>query len=312
MKYLAINLYENPRILYKYFPLSKDFAVRQKKDEKMLGLTFTPNLKREEASQVGEVVDKWKLIALDGYIFYTSPQFFNDPFDTPLPNAPEIVPTIDERRSILAEFSSVLKLKREETDRLIFSDNFDRALGIVLEGRISDHYLCEKLLKTIKMGKIAYKEQIAIACFSEINNSKLMWAHYAGSYSGFCIEYDFSKSNDKSFLKGIAKVQYTDDMPRIEQYDDYGEYKSEIILTKAECWTYEREWRSRKIADYSMWKLQIYPIIGASNYMTSIYLGCNMPVDYQNLIINHYQSSDVKVYRMKLCDDKFDMYFEQC
>ena len=81
------------------------------------------------------------------------------------------------------------------------------------------------------------------------------------------------KSNDKSFLKGIAKVQYTDDMPRIEQYDDYGEYKSEIILTKAECWTYEREWRSRKIADYSMWKLQIYPIIGASNYMTSIYLG---------------------------------------
>ena len=84
MKYLAINIDENPRILYKYFPLSKDFAVRQKKDEKMLGLTFTPNLKREEASQVGEVVDKWKLIALDGYIFYTSPQFFNDPFDTPL------------------------------------------------------------------------------------------------------------------------------------------------------------------------------------------------------------------------------------
>ena len=35
-----------------------------------------------------------------------------------------------------------------------------------------------------------------------------------------------------------------------------------------------------------------------------------MPVDYQNLIINHYQSSDVKVYRMKLCDDKFDMFFE--
>lgn len=45
---------------------------------------------------------------------------------------------------------------------------------------------------------------------------------------------------------------------------------------------------------------------------TAIYLGCNMPDEYQKVIIDHYRNTEVKVFQMKLCDDKFDMYFEQC
>lgn len=43
------------------------------------------------------------------------------------------------------------------------------------------------LLKKIMQYKISYKEEIVISCFSEVNNSKLMWAHYADGYSGLCI-----------------------------------------------------------------------------------------------------------------------------
>lgn len=164
----------------------------------------------------------------------------------------------------------------------------------------------------MKRNRTSYKEEIAITCFSEINDSQLMWAHYAGSYSGFCIEYDFSKSYDQAFLRGIAKVEYTNEKPCIDQFDNISEYKSKIILTKSECWSYEKEWRSTKIGEYAMWKSKGYPIIGAINCITAIYLGCNMPKEYQNEIIDHYKNTDVKVFRMILCDDKFDMYFEQC
>ena len=145
-----------------------------------------------------------------------------------------------------------------------------------------------------------------------MNNSKLMWAHYADGYSGLCIEYDFAKSKDKAFLEGIAKVEYTNKKPCVEQFENEEEYVSRTILTKSECWSYEREWRSRKIGEYSMWKSKSYPIIKVKDYITAIYLGCNMPYEYQNEIIKQYKNTGVKVFKMVLCEDIYDMYFEQC
>ena len=312
MNYLVTNLYDNPRKLYKYFPISKEYAIKVVDNGKYVGLMFAPNLSREDASSVGKVIDKWRAIALDGYIFYTSPQFFNDPFDTLLPKAPEIVPPLEERKYIIDVLRRAVTIKKDEVDRLLYSDDFDRALRIVLDSRHYDRSISEEIFKAYKMDRIPYKEEVAITCFSEVNNEQLMWAHYAGSYSGFCIEYDFSKSCDSAFLRGTAKVEYTNEKPCKDQFDDMGEYESKVMLTKSECWSYEKEWRSRKIAEYGLWKSKIYPIIDAHSCITAIYLGCNMPDEYQKVILDHYRNTEVKVFQMKLCDDKFDMYFEQC
>lgn len=78
---MLIILYDNPRKLYKYYPLPKEYAVKLADEEEGTDiLMFTPNLSREDASSIGEVIDKWRAIALDGYIFYTSPQFFRVEF----------------------------------------------------------------------------------------------------------------------------------------------------------------------------------------------------------------------------------------
>lgn len=63
-------------------------------------------------------------------------------------------------------------------------------MRIVLDSRHYDRSISEEIFKAYKMDRIPYKEEVAITCFSEVNNEQLMWAHYAGSYSGFCIEYD--------------------------------------------------------------------------------------------------------------------------
>ncbi|MBD5534386.1 MAG: DUF2971 domain-containing protein [Lachnospiraceae bacterium] len=278
---MSINLYEHPRKLYKYFPLSKDFAVKMFADN-IVGLMFTPNLQRKEAEKIGKVIDKWRLNVIDGYIFYTSPQFFNDPFDTALPDAPEIVPTKEKRNEIIKELKRIVFIKKDEIDRLLYSEDFDRALRIVLEKISIDKHTKDE-----------------------------MWAHYAGSYKGFCIEYDFGQSYDISFQRGIGKVEYTSEKPTQEQFDDFDAYKSKVLLTKSECWSYEKEWRSIIVVEYFAWKNKMYPIIELKNYITAIYLGCNMPEDIQKEIVKAYKNTEVKVYKMKLYDNKFGFYFEQ-
>ena len=176
MNYLVTNLYDNPRKLYKYFPISKEYAIKVVDNGKYVGLMFAPNLSREDASSVGKVIDKWRAIALDGYIFYTSPQFFNDPFDTLLPKAPEIVPPLEERKYIIDVLRRAVTIKKDEVDRLLYSDDFDRALRIVLDSRHYDRSISEEIFKAYKMDRIPYKEEVAITCFSEVNNEQLMWA----------------------------------------------------------------------------------------------------------------------------------------
>jgi len=307
---MSINLYEHPRKLYKYFSLSKDFAVKTFDDDIVI-LMFTPNLQREEAEKIGKVIDKWRLNVIEGYIFYTSPQFFNDPFDAALPNAPETIPPIEERNNIIKELKGIISIKKDEMNRLLYSEDFDSALRIVLEKIPFDKQIKEAIYNKWKKGRVAYKEEIAITCFSEVNDSQLMWAHYAGSYTGFCIEYDFGQSYDISFQRGISKVEYTNEKPTQEQFDDFNAYKSKMLLSKSECWSYEKEWRSIKVAEYSAWKNKIYPIIGVKNYITAIYLGCNMPEDIQKEIVAAYKNTEVKVYKMKLFDNKFGFCFEQ-
>ena len=84
-------------------------------------------------------------------------------------------------------------------------------------------------------------------CFSENNDSTLMWAHYADENKGLCIEYDFNQLKKDSWLrKYIFPVLYTDTpMDFSDQTDDYSLDRAVLCscLDKAKVWEYEKEWR---------------------------------------------------------------------
>lgn len=139
-----------------------------------------------------------------------------------------------------------------------------------------------------------------------------MWAHYANSYEGFCIEYDFTKSKDVSFLKGIGKVIYTDNRAKRDTSNaDCALYEQQVLYNKSKCWAYEKEWRSIKIIPYAEYTNKNYPIVNAKEYISAIYLGCKMPKEYQEEIAKYYKNTEIKVYRMKLKEDVFGFYFEE-
>jgi hypothetical protein len=140
------------------------------------------------------------------------------------------------------------------------------------EKTIIDVFKMEELLKELEIKATEAKEQIfipflkdflsklTVSCFSASGwDNQLMWSHYANSYSGICVEYDFEKMQD--FIGFMFPVKYSDVRPTISlkdlgvtslKKDDNGniitnevDIKSIFyyLLSKNKCWSYEEEWR---------------------------------------------------------------------
>lgn len=105
-----------------------------------------------------------------------------------------------------------------------------------------------------------FLSQITVTCFSTSGwDNQLMWSHYANSYSGICVEYDFTKIDD--FIGFIYPVKYTKERPTLSLQDvGVGGFSLKgddkivpcdvdimniisYMLCKNTCWDYEQEWR---------------------------------------------------------------------
>jgi hypothetical protein len=90
------------------------------------------------------------------------------------------------------------------------------------------------------------RARLAVLSLSEVRDSTLMWAHYADSHSGICIE--FSASSNTPFFANTCRVEYSNAVPVLSHY---AHSSNEILrasrLTKDRGWSYEREGRSVEI-----------------------------------------------------------------
>ncbi len=78
-------------------------------------------------------------------------------------------------------------------------------------------------------------------------NNELLWAHYANSHKGFCIEYDLNKLIDnysKEYdIRNVINVQYQDERPEVTEVDDTFTVQKKVFGTKSLAWKYENEIR---------------------------------------------------------------------
>ena len=99
-----------------------------------------------------------------------------------------------------------------------------------------------------------FLDNVGICCFTEEMQNPILWAHYAGSYSGICAE--FRTTDDRNHLfSHIAKVAYTSHRPTIRASQtgalqtvyggsqDWGYIAQHGICTKSADWSVEKEWR---------------------------------------------------------------------
>lgn len=123
--------------------------------------------------------------------------------------------------------------------------------------------------------------------------NELLWAHYANSHKGFCIEYDLDKL-DACITDGIdyrINVVYQENKPTISPDEQTDKKIEKAFSTKSLAWIYENEFRL--IFSSSGVKKIAFEAIRA------IYFGLNMPLAERNAIVNGLKDKGIEFYQIE-------------
>lgn len=149
---------------------------------------------------------------------------------------------------------------------------------------------------------IPFKEALAdsnrvlykVGCLCEINDSVLMWSHYANSHTGFCIEYNLAQLPYSDFIiQKLYPVIYEDTTDNTEDWLKGRKFFNLFsILRKNVQWEYEKEWRIVVPKDCNMDTVRLPKA-------EAIYLGCNASDNNKLTLIEMAKLKRTKVYQMK-------------
>lgn len=211
-------------------------------------------------------------ILLDNKIYLSSPEEFNDPF--------EVRPQIN------------LDSSEKDREKIVsyYRGEVRKSYGFDLDAA----YVSEKIFDS----SVQYecwdnvRSEVLIYCLSACNDGILMYSYYADSHSGICLEFDKSEE----FFQSIS-VNYETEFPRVDILHgkrNYRELAEKGVLTKAECWSHEEEYRIVKSGSSSRY-LEFNPVC-----LTGIIFGCrasSCSVDAIKDILSRREMSDVQLYR---------------
>ncbi len=132
-----------------------------------------------------------------------------------------------------------------------------------------------------------------VCSLCEVNDSILMWSHYADRHSGFCIEYDLWKlPRNSDLLKNLHPVFYHD-VSDSEPEDNLNGIKFRhlyAVLRKSSEWKYEHEWRFVYYYDDLEGNILRLPVISA------IYLGCRINKMDKEKVLTIAKQKKIKVF----------------
>jgi len=146
-----------------------------------------------------------------------------------------------------------------------------------------------------------------VYCLSPNPLNQLMWAHYADSHRGICIE--FSLKNEV-MCQAIA-CEYMSSYPFIPIYSSNERDNQRMILSKSKVWAYENEYRLIAEEFDPLSK----PIISVTNnnfldipvgLITSIIVGCQADYDQINKMVKLINPT-IAVKRAVRVDGKYEL-----
>lgn len=161
--------------------------------------------------------------------------------------------------------------------------------------------LIEQSLKNI----IDMKDtKLGILSLSKRYDDELLWAHYADSHKGFCIEYDLDRLLSKQNPKHrFFDVQYSTQIPSLDFAEILDQNTPDVLIKimlgfKSKRWEYENEIRI------------ITENYGLQNYdfraVSSIYFGLRMDDCEIDLVMRTLQGRGIKYFQMDLKPNSFE------
>lgn len=158
---------------------------------------------------------------LDGYIRFTQPSAFNDPFEL-LPEI--IVPNDAPERQISVSFD-ILEARQATSDT---------EPEPIREGHRSNDAMSRDIVQQLN-------QLVGVLSLSRVRNSLLMWSHYADQYAGAVVEFDGSHE----FFNGQIDIDYRPTRPRrhVDTYLTGTPIPVAELCAKSDQWAYEQEVR---------------------------------------------------------------------
>lgn len=153
-----------------------------------------------------------------------------------------------------------------------------------------------ELLKTNTNNVLANKDLFAIFSTSKDFKNELLWAHYANSHKGFCIEYDLNRlqkvDGEKNVI--IQPIKYKSEPPKFNVLDLVcnieNQIANKVAFCKSKAWGYEKELR---ILTMKHGKVQ-HPF----DAITGIYFGINSSEELKKRVKEALKNHSVDFYGM--------------
>ncbi|WP_272151868.1 DUF2971 domain-containing protein [Tenacibaculum aiptasiae] len=148
-----------------------------------------------------------------------------------------------------------------------------------------------------------------IACFSNVNNSNLMWSHYANNYRGFCVEYSdelFEFFKKKINFVASKDVSYSSVPPEIKILGDKVNQAKGIFFNKQKEWEYEKEHRLILKGSNETEFIDINP-----QFIKRIFIGSKCNLSIRKKIIDISKSYSFKIYQAITVGKTYEITFKE-
>lgn len=163
-----------------------------------------------------------------------------------------------------------------------------------------------------------FLSKLTVSCFSVSGwDNQLMWSHYANSYAGICIEYDFNQIKD--VIGFIYPVEYTTERPTLSLQDlgvagfNLGSEASvrscepnmgailSYLLAKNVCWNYEKEWRIINVGEENT------PVFIDLPFVKSITFGMNMDPICKQLLWDVCKEKGIECFEIEIGTENYEL-----
>lgn len=196
-------------------------------------------------------------------LYFSSATSFNDPFD--------VCPYLNIKCSYDELLNKGIQIIMD-TDKLPYVQARKKTIAVI------KHHMLEKREVRLERAKLIQKyfDTIGVCCFTENPpSSTLMWAHYADSHHGICLEFNYSTvmtmfSHKIPYVFGPIKVEYSSNLPEYNLFKMTTDDIFSVISTKSADWNYEKEYRA--LASEFIGAVKFNPLL-----LSGIIAGCKMP-----------------------------------
>lgn len=131
--------------------------------------------------------------------------------------------------------------------------------------------------------------------------NELLWAHYANSHRGFCIEYDLDvlmNGQSTNFdIRNQINVTYENERPEVFETDNVFDVQRKVFGTKSLAWAYENEVRLVFLTEGE----KIIP----PKAVTAIYLGLNISIEDRREIIKLTTKHNIDYYQIERVENTY-------